>query len=159
MIISPAHDLPLPSDMQKALNEARNAVTLSEVEHRRLVELRVAEEIKIVELSKRKVYEEEVLQGVLVELSQTQDRLSKLKREEGVIMADIRARQDQIKQDELSIQTKKETLQIVELDFEKRIKELEEGEKNYSIKYAELCKEKEENNRRVSILNEALSKL
>lgn len=120
MIISPAQDLPLPNDMQKALKEARNAVTLSEVEHRRLVELRIAEETTIVELSKRKVYEEEMLEAVLLEVSQTQARLTQLKDEEGIIKANIIARQAQIKQDEESIKTRKEALQKAEFALEAR---------------------------------------
>lgn len=79
MLISPAQDLPLPKDMQKALKDAQNSVTLSEAEHRRLVELRVAEETTIVELGKRKNYEEGLLATVSIELTQTEERLAQLK--------------------------------------------------------------------------------
>lgn len=159
MIISPAQDLPLPDDVQKALKNARNAVTFSEAEHRRLVEMRIAEETTIVELSKRKAYEESLLEDISLELSKTKETLTKLKHEEGVIKADIKARQDQIKKDEESIQSRKQELEKAELDLEARSKNLVEKETDYSIKHTELYKEIEAHNNRVSILDKALAQL
>lgn len=128
MLISPAQDLPLPNDMQKALKDARNSVTLSEAEHRRLVELRVAEETTIVELGKRKLYEEERLNDILAQVANSQVKLTQLRSEEVAITKDIDDRKAQIKLDEESIETRKEALQRAEFALESRQEILTEQE-------------------------------
>ena len=104
MLVSPAQDLPLPKDMQKALKDAQNAVTLSEAEHRRLVELRISEEMTIVELGKRKTYEEGRLNEVLAELTKTEKLLAGVKAEEASIRAEIALQRGQMEVDSKVLQ-------------------------------------------------------
>lgn len=75
MINQPTNEIPLPADIQKAYDNARNAVTLAEAEVIRLRDLRITEEATIIELNKQIAWGKEQLSALEVQLEDRQKNL------------------------------------------------------------------------------------
>lgn len=159
MLVSPSSPIPIPSDIAKARTEALNSVTQAEAEYRRLVEMQVAKEMEIVELVKRKIYEEEQFEKVSKDLVSITESVAKAIVEEAHLMAEI----DQHRKEALEVNNllKERELRVkkAELSLEERSEILLEKEEDYLLKYTELCQGKEAHEKRVSILEKALAQL
>lgn len=76
MITSPQNDIPLPEDIKKKYDAAKNAVTMAEAEVARLRDLRISEEVTIVELNKQIKYAEEQHNEIAKKLASLKDKIA-----------------------------------------------------------------------------------
>ena len=152
MIETPNNPIPLPSDIKVAYDNAKNAVTLAEAEVARLRDLRISEEVTIVELNKQISYtkdqiglaeatlgyvqnETEVAQNLLTELT---EKNATLKAENEAITSDSNIKIAGLITKLQELDKKQEQLTEKEKTFSKNESDLTEREKNISERETKL---------------------
>lgn len=142
--------------MEKALKDAHNSVTLAEAEYRRLVELRVAEESTIVEITKRKVYEMEELEKVSSQLAYMGTLIA---RDEATIATQsekLVALDRVISEKDKELAGRERDAQKRDFDLRERSETLIALEESYLVKSKKLQEDIEAHNKKVKILSEAI---
>lgn len=89
MLTSPTNEIPLPADIKKSYDNAKNAVTLAEAEVIRLRDLRISEEVTIVELNKQIVFANEQITKINAKLTFSEVELVTLTNQNASIAAEI----------------------------------------------------------------------
>lgn len=95
MLTTPTNDIPMPEDIKRQYDNAKNAVTLAEAEVIRLRDLRISEEVTIVELGKQKKYAEEQLNAVLANLAFNEAEVARLEHRIASLTSEIELGQAQ----------------------------------------------------------------
>ena len=156
MLVSPSAQIPTPKDIAKARIDALNSVTQAEAEYRRLVELQVAKEMEIVELVKRKIYEEEQLEKVSKDLKSLIDQATKAASEEAHLKTEIALYRKEMTEANNLLKERELKCVGVEKDLEQRTKILIVNENNHLVKRDELEQAIFAHNLRVDILTKAI---
>ena len=156
MLTSPSSQLPIPSDVAKARTDALNSVTQAEAEYRRLVEMQIAKELEIVELVKRKIYEQEELDKFTKDLHVTYEKLQKTRLEEASMKEEIDLYRKEMTEANNLLKDRELKCVEAEKDLERRTGILTTNENQYTIKREELRQEIFAHNLRVDILTKAI---
>lgn len=156
MLVSPSAPVPVPSDLVKATNEAKNNITLAEAEYRRLVELQIAKEMDVVELVKRKAYEEDLIAKLTPKVKLLQDEVSELEKKVSYLKDGITAEQVVINSKIKELSEREAKCKEIENDLEQRKSILTTNENQYIVKRDELRQQIFAHNTRVDILTKAI---
>ena len=157
MLVSPSAPIQLPADIAKARTDALNVITTAEAEYRRIVELQIAKELDIVELVKRKAYEEELISKLTPQVKLLQNEVSELEKKVSYLKEGITAEQVAITSKVKELTERESKCKEIESNLEERNSILTRDEKQYSVKYDYFMEDVAVHKQKVEILTKALN--
>lgn len=152
MLNTPVQDIKLPDDLEKAIRDAKNTLSLAEAEYQRLKDLRVSEEVTLVQLRKDIVYLEEQNEGLINSITEAENLKQSLSAQNTILSSEIEEKNSEKVKIDSQILERERTIYSKEIEIEERFEEV-------VVREVSVTEKERQNTEKEAVLNEKLTKI